>query len=148
MDKVIKQFETVIHSEIPLSQAMGVSVTSYDGQSLTLTAPLEKNTNHKSTAFGGSLYSIAVLTGWGWIYLKLHEAKLTGHIVIQKSEINHFLPVTGDIVAQCQVGDPNILNKFIHTYRKKNRSRIHLDVNILQGNECAVQFRGSYVIHK
>lgn len=148
MDKMIKQFEKVIHTEIPLSQAMGVSVSSYDGVKLSLVAPLEKNTNHKSTAFGGSLYSLAVLTGWGWVYLKLLELKLTGHIVIQKSEIDYFLPVKGEMVAQCQVSDPTILQKFIHTYKKKDRSRIQLVVNIFQGNECAVQFRGSYVIHK
>jgi len=148
MNNSIKEFENVIHTEIPLSKAMGVKVLSYDGMSLSLMAPLEKNTNHKSTAFGGSLYSLAVLTGWGWVYLKLYEAQLTGHIVIQKSEIKYLRPITSDIVAHCRGNIKIDLKKLFVTLEKKQRCRIPLTVDIAQGEKLAVRFSGSYVIHK
>ena len=59
---------------------MGIRVAAYDGTSLKLTAPLAPNINHKSTAFGGSLYSLAVLCGWGIVHLKLAEAALHKHL--------------------------------------------------------------------
>lgn len=148
MEDATRQFENVIYSEIPLSRVMGVSVFSYDGKKLSLHAPLDKNTNHKSTAFGGSLYNLAVLTGWGLVYLKLLEEQLSAHIVIQKSEIDYLLPVTTDLITQCSIENSAALKKCFHTYIRKKRSRIHLTVNIFQGKECAVCFRGTYVIHK
>ena len=59
----LNQLRNVLHEEIPLTKAMGVEVNSYDGHCLVLSAPLDPNTNHKDTAFGGSLYSLAVLAG-------------------------------------------------------------------------------------
>jgi thioesterase domain-containing protein len=63
------ELQKILYSEIPLTKAIGIEVCEFTGLSLTLKAPLEKNINHKCTAFGGSLYSVAVLSGWGLIYL-------------------------------------------------------------------------------
>ncbi|MET0363375.1 MAG: YiiD C-terminal domain-containing protein, partial [Sphingobium sp.] len=46
--------QAYLHRQIPLSAAMQVSVQSAALESVTLSAPLEPNINHKSTAFGGS----------------------------------------------------------------------------------------------
>ena len=51
-----KALQKVLNEEIPLTNAIGISVESCDSLSLTLAAPLHKNINHKRTAFGGSLY--------------------------------------------------------------------------------------------
>ena len=82
---------------------MGIRVASFDGASLILDAPLDPNLNHKSTAFGGSLYSIAVLCGWGLLHLKLAEARLHKHIVIQESNIRYLHPVVQDLHAECRL---------------------------------------------
>jgi len=54
--------QTLKH-EIPLTQATGIKVFEVTEDSITLRAALENNVNHKSTAFGGSLYSLSLLTG-------------------------------------------------------------------------------------
>jgi len=38
-----------------------------DDSGIILSAPLLPNANYKGTAFGGSLFSVAVLTGWAWV---------------------------------------------------------------------------------
>lgn len=138
--------ELILHTEIPISKAMGIRVASYDGSRLKLAAPLAPNTNHKSTAFGGSLYSLAVLCGWGLLHLKLAEAKLHKHIVIQESTIRHLHPVKHDLHAECSL-DIDALEHFFRTLKKHGRARLSLDVTISEGNRPAVEFSGRYVVN-
>jgi thioesterase domain-containing protein len=138
--------ERTLHSEIPISQAMGVRVAAYDGTSLKLTAPLAPNINHKCTAFGGSLYTLAVLCGWGMVHLKLTEADLRKHIVIQESSIRYLLPVDQDMQAECRL-DEAALRQFLRTLAKHGRARLSLDVVITHNNQPAVEFSGRYVVH-
>jgi thioesterase domain-containing protein len=141
-----KQLERVLHEDIPLSKAIGIGVASYDGTRLQLTAPLAPNINHKCTAFGGSLYSAAVLCGWGLLHLKLTEAGLHKHIVIQEADVRYLFPVDADITAECSV-DQTSLQKFLHALKKHGRARLSLDVVIKHNGQLAVEFSGRYVVH-
>ena len=138
--------EQLLHREIPISWAMGIRVTHYDGANMSLDAPLEPNFNHKSTAFGGSLYSLAVLCGWGLLHLRLADARIHKHIVIQESNIRYLHPVVQDLHAECRLDDA-ALKRFLLTLEKHGRARISLDVAITQGNRNAVEFSGRYVVH-
>lgn len=143
---IAAQLERTLHSEIPLSQAMGIRVAGYDGRCLRLAAPLAPNINHKLTAFGGSLYSLAVLCGWGLLHIKLSEAGLHKHIVIQESSIRYRRPVKQEMLAECSMADDD-LGRFLLTLEKHGRARASLDVAILPGDEPAVEFSGRYVVH-
>ncbi len=138
--------EHILHNEIPISQAMGIRVANYDGTSLQLAAPLAPNINHKCTAFGGSLYSLAVLCGWGLLHLKLAEAGLRKHIVIQESNILYVLPIDQDMLAECRLDDV-AFKHFLRTLKKHGRSRLSLAVTIKHGGQPAVEFSGRYVVH-
>jgi len=139
--------QSVLNDEIPITIAMGIEVEQLSDGSLLLRAPLCKNINHKSTAFGGSLYSVAVLTGWGMIYAMLEALDLHAHIVIQESHIRYLKPVNQDIQASCVIANSEIFDKKINIFKRKGMSRITLDVEILNEGEPAVVFTGQYVIH-
>ena len=140
------ELQNILHTEIPLTQAMGIFVQRYNSNSLTLSAPLQPNINHKSTAFGGSLYSISVLAGWGLLYGKLMERGIRGTIVIQKSSIDYKLPVEQDFSAICTIDDASQFERFVHTLQRKGRARISLDVAITVNNCTAIAFGGTYVV--
>jgi thioesterase domain-containing protein len=125
---------------------MGMRVTYYDGTSLKLDAPLAPNTNHKSTAFGGSLYSIAVLCGWGLLHLKLADVRMHKYIVIQESTIRYLHPVMHDLHAECRLDDA-AFKHFFQTLNKRGRARLSLDVVITDDGRTAVEFCGRYVVH-
>lgn len=144
---MIKILQSVLNTEIPLTNAMGIEVEAYSESGIRLSAPLSKNINHKCTAFGGSLYSVAVLTGWSLIYLLMHEQNLSGHIVIQESKIQYLLPVDTDIISTCSFENQEQVNRFLKVYRRKNKSRISLTVTIEQNFKNAVVFYGQYVVH-
>ena len=144
---MIKQLQKVLNSEIPLTNHIGIQVGEHTDSSLTLHAPLKNNINHKSTAFGGSIYSISVLSGWGLIYLLLQKHHLAGHIVIQKSNIEYIKPVTTDLTAKCSFTSSEQQDKFIKMYTRKGISRLQLEAHIICNNEKAVIFNGTYVVH-
>jgi len=116
---MIKELQKILHSEIPLTNAIGIEVGEYTGLALTLHAPLENNINHKRTAFGGSLYSVAVLSGWGLIYLLLKKHNIEGRIVIEESNTKFLKPVVSDITAKCSFESKEHYEKFIKMYKKK-----------------------------
>ena len=142
-----RQLEDKLHEQIPLTRAIGLQVSRLDDHSITLTAPLQNNFNHKSTAFAGSLYSVAVLAGWGLLASRLESLGLHGHIVVQDADIRYLLPVNQDIEASCSITDEAEFARFVKLFKRKARARIRLETQILNAGACAVQFVGNYVVH-
>ena len=142
-----KALEDVLHTDIPLTKHIGITVEELTDMSLSLHAPLENNINHKSTAFGGSIYSVSVLSGWGLIYSIMQDHNLAGHIVIQESNTKFIRPVTTDISAKCHFDDMEQCNKFLNMYKRKGIARIRLESRIICADEVAVIFTGTYVVH-
>ncbi len=142
-----QKLQNVLYTEIPLTREIGIKVEEYDDLSLTLSAPLKNNINHKCTAFGGSLYSLAVLTGWGLVYLVLKEHNLSGHIVIHKSNTRFIRPVASDFTASCSFKSPAQCESFLKMYRRKGIARVTLESQIMTDNKAGVIFTGSYVVH-
>ena len=147
MEHAQKELNSILHENIPLSDFIGINVDHYDTNSLTLAAPLGNNLNDKNTAFAGSLYSIAVLAGWGLIYLRLKEEGLAGDIVNQESSIKYIRPVTEQIKVNCHVSSEKSFEKFLTMFRKKGIARISLAALINQDGEKAVVFHGRYVAY-
>ncbi len=144
---MINTLQEVLHSEIPLTKEIGITVSEYTGNSLTLQAPLENNLNHKCTAFGGSLYSVSVLSGWGLLYLLMKEHNLVGHIVIQESNTKFIKPVESDLSGTCSFESVEQKDKFINMFKRKGVARIQLESRVTLNNEDHVVFKGSYVVH-
>src|SRR5438067_12786961 len=108
-----RQIQDLLHSKIPITRAMGVRVENYDGARLVLSAPLAANVNHLGTAFGGSLNALAVLSGYGLLWLELQEADC--HIVIRESTIYYDHTVRGEIRATCVRPEAELIAKFMQT---------------------------------
>ena len=141
-----RELQDVLHHEIPLSRAIGLVVHDYDGERLALRAPLAPNTNHKATAFAGSLNAVATLAGWGLTWLLLRERDLRGVIVIHESASRYQLPVASDFIATCQTPSAQVTERFLAALRRRGRARLALTVEIVNGaGQVAVTFTGSYV---
>jgi thioesterase domain-containing protein len=140
--------ENSLLTKIPLVKAMGITVAGYDGRTLVLRAPLGPNVNDKGTAFGGSLYSLAVLAGWGLLCIKLKEENLVGDVVIHESAVTYRLPVTGDLEASCTIPGEGEYSRFIEDFRVTGKGRITLEVRIMRDSRAAVKFTGNYVAYR
>jgi len=133
-----------IDREIMLAIPMGVIVESADESAVILRAPLAPNSNHKGTAFGGSLYSLAVLTGWAWITRFLATRNLDADAVIQESNMRFLAPVRGEMRAGIEIPAEAQIDKFQKMLARARRGRIRLQVNMHQGLKLAAVFDGLF----
>lgn len=136
----LKEF---LYDSMPLCSAMGIEVVKVEPDCVVLSAPLQPNINHKKTAFGGSLHSVATLACFSLIHVNLK-----GEIVISHSEVEYRFPVTDDFIAECRMPDPVEWERFMKIFQKKGKARIQLSARIVQeGREC-VAYRGTFVAFK
>lgn len=142
-----QELQSLLWKEIPITESMGIHVLETGPREISLTAPLEKNINHKSTAFGGSLYSVAVLTGWSLLKVFLVQRGVHAHIVIQESKMQYLKPVKTDIVSHCEWQSEEQEQTLLKSFQRKKRARTEISVNIVQLQEVVAIFHGQYVIH-
>lgn len=141
--------EQLLHAEIPVSRAMQVRVLRFDQNGLVLGAALAPNLNHKKTAFGGSLNSLATLTCWGLIQLlRPEKAKAAITVVIQESRVQFLKPVARDFEATCALPAPATLEKFLHMLERKGRARLELEAHIPANSGNALSFHGRFVAYE
>ena len=141
--------ERLLHHDIQLTRAMQLQVLSWQAHELRLRLPLAANSNHHHSMFGGSLYSAAVLAGWGWLHLRLQEAGIDGGVVIKDAQISYLLPVTGDALACCSAPESATWDKFVATFERRGVARLHLNSQLLTANgEVAVRFNGQFVLQR
>lgn len=131
---------------LPSARAMQLRVQYYDGGVLELAAPLSLNDNDKGTAFGGSLYTLVVLSGWGMVYLRCRERGLEPNIVVSHGEIEYLRPVTTDpLVARCDASDADF-ERFFATHAERGKAAIALAATVSSDGSDAVLFSGRYAI--
>ena len=133
-----------ILAEFALAQHIGIVVETVDDAGMVLSAPFAPNANDKGTAFGGSLFSVAVLTGWAWVARYLDAAGLAADAVIQESSMQYFIPVK-DTLRACLLPPAALeVEKFEKMLQRAGRGRIRLRVDIHQDAVLAARFDGVY----
>lgn len=137
--------EQYLHEHIPLSKAMAVSVNSINDSGVILSAPLLPNINHRSTAFGGSISAVAILSAWTFVHVRLQLLSIPCQIVIQSSSIDYLKPIEEDFQAHCLTPPPQNWSRFITTVSKRGKGRIVLDAEVYSGGLLAGKFQGEYV---
>ncbi len=142
-ESVAMQLQNVWHNTIPLSKAMNIAISYYDGTELLTHCEPTFNKNLHQTMFAGSIYTLATLTGWGWVYLQLAKDGCHGDRVLADATIKYLAPIAGVACAktkqQSVIGDTQPLTV------GKN-ARFTLDVEILSGDKIAAKFTGQYVV--
>ena len=133
-----------ITSDIALARHIGIVVERADEDGIVLTAPLAPNANHTGTAFGGSLFSVAVLTGWAWVTRYFAATAVAADAVIQESTIRYLAPVTGVLRATLISPPAAEVQRFGKMLQRAGRGRIRLRVQIHHEHKLASQFDGVY----
>ncbi len=144
---MIKELEKKLHNEIPLTKFMNLKILNYNEKELITTIPLDVNINDKGTAFGGSLATLTIISGWSLCWLISKELGFnSNNIVIIKNENSYKKPVTKDII--CHTFKPN--NEEINILKEKLLSKqsasVKITSQIVENNEICVGFVGYYVI--
>ena len=131
---------------IPITRAMGITADSYDGSRLRLSAPASPNLNDKQTAFAGSSYSIAALSGWSLLFMKLVERGIDADIAVYKGEVNYIKPASGDFYAICNAPRRDTIEDFFATLATRKKARITLSSVVHDAESPVVNFIGKYSV--
>ena len=136
------------HKTIPLSKAMDLQISYYDSSQLVTHCDAVFNQNLHHTMFAGSIYTLATLTGWGWVYLAMKEkqqsqASVDGDIVLAEANIRYHAPIKG--LAYGQVVQKDVSGQFDNLAQGK-KVRIKLVAHVYCGDNIAATFTGSYAV--
>lgn len=134
--------ERAFRELIPISEAIGVKVVSYDQGELVISAPLSKNINHQHSAFGGSLFSVAALAGWGLMQLKLSELELDCNTVVMGGEVKYSRPVYDDLVCHCRL--PENADEIFKTLEEQHTVTTSMTSTYYCNEKVAMQLEGQY----
>lgn len=134
-----------LHKHIPMTSHMGVRVVRFDKTSICLTTPLAPNLNHRESAFGGSIASLAVVAGWTLIHLRLEEHAFRGRLVIQHSTTEFQRPIEDDFETYCSLASPKQWNRFVDTLSRRGKARLTLKSESKVGERTMAVHEGTYV---
>jgi len=127
----------LLHKQVPLSKHLGVSVSDYSDYVVTVEAPLDPNINIHGTAFAGSLYSVAAMTGVSLINLSLMDHGIEPSVLLVRAEATYLKPVTDGIKATAAFDD-EIFQQLLDGLRDKGKSRVDINIEIECDGEVAM----------
>ena len=142
---VLTEVEAHLHSNIPLSAAMGVQVKIATPERVLLFAPLAPNINHHRTVFGGSGVVLATLSAWTLLHMRLTHDHLDAQLVIQRSAMEYERPITGDFEAECRFADEPAWQKFRTLLGRRGRARMTLNAHLLHAANEMGSFVGDFL---
>ncbi len=140
------ELTTYLHEHIPITRGLGARVEHLDDRSVRLVAPLAPNLNHRATAFGGSLSTLAILSGWVLIHAQLLGRDVAGRIVIQRSAFDYAAPVEGDFSATAALPEPQAWNRFLATLQRHHAARVVIHAEVTCGPVVGGRHEGTYAV--
>lgn len=148
----LERFQARINEEIPLTRGLGLTVSEYSGNHITIKAPLALNHNHQGTGFGGSIYSVAVTAAWSLLELWLEDRGLKGSVVIQSGAMEYGLPVSSDFFAQCELPSDEDMQRLERSIERRGKGRLCLESTVFSDESGAAfpaaTFSGRFVVVK
>lgn len=138
------EFLSWLHAEIPLTAAMQIDSVDFDGQTLSLHAPLAPNLNDKGTGFAGSTSGLATLSGWCIITLWLRVRGIEADVMIARSEVEYLAPLTEDLQTSVSLPEPEVLASFEAGLKQRGRARLPLSVLLGNPKSPVLKLTGDY----
>ncbi len=132
---------------MPLSRAMGLRVLEAGQEKVRLSFPLEPNLNVHGTAFGGSLYTAALLAPWGLLWCLLRQRGLAADVVVAASGERFLAPVGDAFVAECSAPRGSF-DRSLKVLRAKGRARVEAQSEVYSGGRLCVVLNATFGLFK
>jgi len=142
------KLQNYLYNHIPITSAMGVEVRQCTYDQVVLFAPLAPNINHRDTVFGGSASTLAILSAWALLHVRLANEPVTPRLVIQHNTMSYDKPIAGDFYAVCHYDTQSEWERFSKTLARRGRARINVAAVLQCGTEVVANFEGRFVAAK
>ena len=144
----ISELETYLHTYIPLTQAMQVSVLSIEPNQLVLTAPLQPNINPHHTVFGGSIATMLTLAAWCLLHTRLAAEGIANSLVVRHSSLDYDKPTAGDFKAVASLAEPDQWDAAVAILKQRGKAKIVVLAVLDYDGQITARFRGEFVALK
>ncbi len=141
----LKALNEYIHREIPITRHMEFKACTISNTLVEIEAPLDPNINHRHSAFGGSLSSLGILSGWVLLLNYLQDENMNFNLVIQNSRTKYLKPALGKCTVCCELDSEKSLDIFLATLKRRGKARINLLASIYSDGIEVATHKGSYV---
>ncbi|MDO6384780.1 YiiD C-terminal domain-containing protein [Uliginosibacterium sp. 31-12] len=139
------ELQAYLHAHIPLSAAMQVEVREATPEYIELHAPLAPNVNHRGTAFGGSIATLATLAGWSLLRVRLDGMEPLPHLVIQRNTMEFMRPIPGAFSARVHFPADADWPGFQAKLAERGKAKLSLQVEVLSDGAVAARLDGVFV---
>lgn len=140
-----QELQRYLNEKIPQSRSMEVTVEEIGEHSLTLSAPLEANINHRDSVFGGSASSVAILSAWAFLHTRMQRLNLSPTLVIQNNTMSYDHPILGRFQAVAALPEGARWERFLKTLERHGRARIEVQSKLYFNNKVAGVMTGNFV---
>lgn len=141
----VTALETKLLSMPPV-RALGIHVARFEGNVLTLAAPLSANVNDKGSAFGGSLASAMTLAAWGLATLELQQAGFQADVYVQDSTLRYLKPLYDDLRVEARIVPGQDWTSFLASFASRGKARCTLLADAFDAQGTVVtSFEGRFV---
>lgn len=145
----IKKLEALIHKKIPMTKLMKIQLKELNNDYLHTTVPLKININDKNTAFGGSINSLATISGWCLCNLLFNKSLSENiNILIIKNESTFVAPITKDLNCFTELPNEKEIEVLLNKLQTKGKGSLKLHIKILEDEKLCFTFDGTYVVKK
>lgn len=138
--------EEYLYYHIPITRALGVIAVAFSEKKVKFKAPLSNNINHRSTAFGGSISSLLITTGWSYLRMLFDGEENVPRIVIGRSATNYVRPIIDDFTSELIIPEKETIKKFREMYKRFGKARITLKAEIRKEGNVLAEFEGDFVV--
>ena len=142
LSQIADDLQQLWHQKIPLSKAMNINICYFDQEILMTNCEPSFNKNLHNTMFAGSIYTLATLTGWAWVYFALQAQSQQADIVLAEGNIRYIAPLGGIAHAQTSL---NLVTGSVAPLLDGKNARFNIDVEVCCGDKVVALFTGSYV---
>ncbi|WII71678.1 YiiD C-terminal domain-containing protein [Bdellovibrio sp. 22V] len=148
MEVNAEELIATLKNKITLYEHLGIEVLEINSEKVRFRVSLEKNKNHKGTAFGGSQYATAVMAAYALVLAGLHARQIpTENIVIAKGDIQYLRPVESDFEIICAFPSREEENAFYDELVKNKKVKGTLKSQIVaDGGSLKAVLTGVFVV--
>lgn len=146
-EKRIAALHSYLQGNFPSLAAQKIRFEEETDDYLVMSAPLDCNHNDLHTAFGGSLYNLALVSCWSTLFLACQQHMDAPRIVTRDAQMRYRHPVEDAMVrASCRKPNARQWDGFFAHYEKAGRTSITLTSNISIAAGTAAYFDGVFVL--
>ncbi len=138
MPKQARHLQNKIRTSIPLSEAMQFTIIELNPGAILVQAPLEPNVNIHGTGFAGSIYSLAVLTGWALSTHIMTLNHMQGELVVARAEIKYRYPISGAIRCRAEANEEDS-DGFRKGFETSGKGKLVLGVEVGESENAILQ---------